>query len=150
MGSLVSARSPHLLALITVTVVVQKISLRGNIVGGQHCLHTRHREGVARIDVPNTRMRHGTEHQPAKQHALGAKVLGIFRAPVTLAIRSVASCSSCRSACIPRRRGAAFRSFFSRGLAVCPAWLRISLSRRLRHGGPHYSAPSIMASRILL
>ena len=59
-------------------VVVQAVGGRGNIVGSENRLDPGHRQGIIHIDMLDAGMRHGAEHQPAKQHAFSAKVLGIF------------------------------------------------------------------------
>ena len=58
-----------------------------HVVGRQHRNDAVHRERLARVDL-DARVRHRAREQTAKQHAVGAKVLGVFGAPVTLACRS--------------------------------------------------------------
>ncbi len=73
-----SARSPHLLALMTVPLSV-RVSAGAGISSAVRMALT---PGIAsaslRIDVLHPGVGHGAEQQPAKQHAFGAKVLCIF------------------------------------------------------------------------
>ena len=59
-------------------VVVQAVGGSGNVVGGEDGLDAGHGQRIIHIDVLDAGVGHGAEHQPAKQHAFGAEVLGIF------------------------------------------------------------------------
>jgi hypothetical protein len=50
------------------------------VVGGQNRLHARHRERGARVDAAHARVRHRAQQQLGEEHAVGAVVLGVFRA----------------------------------------------------------------------
>ena len=50
-----------------------------HVVGGEDGVHARHFEGLARVDVAHSRMRHRTEEQLHEQHPVGAVVLRVFR-----------------------------------------------------------------------
>ena len=63
------------------SVVVHICRVARNLCRRKNRLHSRHRQCFLRADALHARMRHGAQHQPAKQHSLGAKILRILRLP---------------------------------------------------------------------
>ena len=53
----------------------------GQVVSREDRLHTRHRQRLACVDASHARVWHRAEQELREQHALGAKVFGVFRAP---------------------------------------------------------------------
>ena len=49
-----------------------------NIIRRKDPLDAGHRQRLVRMNTRDSPVRHGAEHQLAKQHSLGAKVLGVF------------------------------------------------------------------------
>jgi len=75
-GSMVSARSPFLFALMTVPRSVEAVSGRREIVRRHDRLHAGHRKRLARVDPPDARMWQRAGQQLAEQHSFRVKVFG--------------------------------------------------------------------------
>ena len=54
---------------------------RRHVIGGQHGHDALHPQCFRRIDAAHPSVRHGTQEQPAEQHAVGTKIFCVLRAP---------------------------------------------------------------------
>ena len=133
---MVRPRSPHLLALITVPLSVKRVGGRGKVIRGENRANAGHGQRFACVNVFYACVRHGAEEQFAEQHAFGAKVLGVFRSAGDFRVE-IGS-----------------RIILADEFVARPVLTLGILLRAFRHQAwlafLRFSAPRIMASRILL
>ena len=72
-------RNGKAIGLDGVSTSVEGVREAVGFIRRQNSHHAGHLQRFARVDPGDSCVRHRAEHQAAEQHALGAKVLGIFR-----------------------------------------------------------------------
>ena len=121
-------------------VIVHAICLGWNVISSEDGLYTGDRQRIIQVDALDARVRHRTQYQPAKKHAFGAEVLSIFCLAGDFGEHIVG--------------GIVFANELVTGAIHTVGWLRLGwfFLTVFKHAQALliYSAPRIMASRILL